>query len=125
MAQLSEDQLLAVINAMGNFGAAAEAAARSLSRAANSADSVISSSVRETEAKNELKQQTDKIKNSFGQLGGIITQFSSSIISTTDAVASSNQVFSGISPAITTLTSMISSGLQSVFTIGGAAAPTS
>ena len=122
MAQLSEDQLLAVINAMGNFGAAAEAAARSLSRAANSADSVISSSVRETEAKNELKQQTDKIKNSFGQLGGIITQFSSSIISTTDAVASSNQVFSGISPAITTLTSMISGGLQSVYTIGAAAA---
>jgi hypothetical protein len=105
---------------MGNFGAAAEAAARSLARAANASDNLVNASVREANAKSELFDRSDRLKNNFTQLGTTIISFSRDLISTTDSVASSNTVFTQVAPAITAFTQLIGQGGKAFTTAIGA-----
>lgn len=92
---------------MGFTGAAAEQLARSLQSASNSADRSASALNAEAAAVARATQQTRTLGDQMASTLDTLVDFTGQIISTADGMASSNTVFTQISPLISKTTSII------------------
>ena len=86
---------------MGFTGAAADQLARSLQAASNSADRNISALEAQNAAAAGLTSRQQRLQNSIDNTVDHMKQFASTLISSADSMASSNTVFTQISPMIT------------------------
>lgn len=86
---------------MGFTGAAADQLARSLQAASNSADRSVTALEAQNAVISGLISRQNKLQQSTGAVADQLEQFASTLISSADAMATSNTVFTQISPMIT------------------------
>ena len=93
---------------MGFTGAAADQLARSLQAASNSADRSANALNAEASAVARATQQSRTFGDQLANIADTLLSFSGQILSTADGMASSNTVFTQITPLVTKATSIIS-----------------
>ena len=86
---------------MGFTGAAADQLARSLQAASNSADRSVTALEAQNAAAAGLTSRQQRLENAIDNTVDHMKQFASTLISSADTMASSNSVFTQISPMIT------------------------